>query len=213
MTTKPIIFSGPMVRAILDGRKTQTRRIIKGANHAPGICFDGIELQWRRAAFSASTGGLLSTAPLPCVHGDRLWLREAWSGAHAFRDTPPSQRLSIGTPDGPILREDVWYWADGNPEFGNYEPPRPSIHMPRWASRITLAVTAVRVQRLQEISEDDAQAEGMCGPLIDPELDRIVNQIGVAPSDAFKALWNSLHGPDAWAANPWVAAISFERVT
>ena len=210
MTTKPIIFSGPMVRAILEGRKTQTRRILKTQ---PNMLNGGLPLN----------NGRGTAVRVRYAVGDLLWVREA-----CFAESSPdgdgdgvaypadrSWRIIDYTKKATEKWLDLLYYRRRNDDgfegsAGKLVSP---IHMPRWASRITLAVTAVRVQRLQDISEDDAQAEGMCGPLIDPELDRIVNQIGVAPSDAFKALWNSLHGPDAWAANPWVAAISFERVT
>ena len=92
---------------------------------------------------------------------------------------------------------------------------KPSIHMPRWASRLTLEVKEVRVERLQEISQEDAQREGLRGPLIDPELDSIVNQIGVAPKESFSDLWDSINAKrgHGWETNPWVWVVEFERVT
>lgn len=153
MKERPILFSGAMVRAILDGRKTVTRRTVKG-----------IALDWIAAGFNASyvaddANGL---CPYGCA-GDRLWVRETWSSSVSAEDLTPRQIVDQRWP--------IWYAADsecrflgaddGGPGFMERERRwRPSIHMPRWASRITLEVTGVRVERLQDISEADAQAEG-----------------------------------------------------
>lgn len=179
MTDKPIIFSAPMVRALLDGRKTQTRRVLKKPAAMDALAVFG-------SKFLTLPGNidLIGYAP-----GDRLYVREAFSYEALDVD-----RNGFMPP---------WYWADGNPSSGNFTRPKPSIHMPRWASRITLTVTEVRVQRLQEISNDDAKAEGVLG--------ECAFHVG---NDAtyrapFRELWNSLHGHDAWDANPWVVAVSF----
>lgn len=127
---------------------------------------------------------------MPYAPGDRLWVREAFS----------YDRLDVDH-DG-ILPP--WYWADGNPDAGDWTRPNSSIHMPRWASRLTLTVTEVRVQRLQEISEADAVAEGMA-----PARRLLCGGLNNDPIDDFCDLWNILHGPGAWDENPWVAAISF----
>lgn len=196
MVDRPIIFSGPMVNALLAGRKTQTRRVLKPPYGTFEFLGNG---QWRP----------ICTKAFP---GNRLWVREAWSGEHEFRDVPPSRRQSVATPGGPILRESVWFWADGAPSFGDWERPRPSIHMPRWASRLTLTVTEVRVQRLQEISEADAAAEGCEATGWRPTYGNPDNagfEESIPAKDAFADLWNSLHGPGAWEANPWVAAYTF----
>lgn len=130
--------------------------------------------------------------------GDRLYVREAFVRGHDIDD------------DGNILAPRVWYratdghlnWYDPDTETTRDTPPwKPSIHMPRWASRLTLAVTDVRVQRLQDISRSDAMQEGC--PFANM-------QDGPNPKDWFTDLWNSLHGPDAWDANPWVVAVSFD---
>ena len=183
---EPILFSGPMVRALLDGRKTQTRRVLR-------------EDERQRYAV-----------------GDVLWVKEEWSGHYHFRDTPPAKRVSFMTPDGPILREDIWYWADGRPATGDYERPRSPLFMPRWASRITLEVTAVRVQRLQEISDDDALAEGVtkvrdhCYVIqgFGYDLSGLCHSSPIVP---FAHLWDSLSGKRGygWDQNPWVIAPTF----
>ena len=208
MTDRPIIFSAPMVRALLDGRKTQTRRVLKPqvAGHAYRLAtYDP-----NGAAFFASDDtGTMQKVRLPYATGDRLWVRENWSGNYYWHETPPRDRQS-GCWGGEIhIKEDVWYWADGSPEYGDWEKPRPSIHMPRWASRLTLTVTGVRVQRLQDISEADAVAEGVIhdgfGGWRGHE-----GTIGYPTAIwAYHHLWNSLHGPGAWDANPWVVALTF----
>lgn len=206
---RPIIFSGAMVSALLAGTKTQTRRLawrnvmrdIKarsvGTPDAPRI-----ERATHRDA-----------SPWQRVKpGDRLWVREAaWIPPH--RDEISESDLRCGA--------DTWepsYHADGaDPYVEDYRrwgwKSRPSIHMPRWASRLTLTVTEVRVQRLQEMTEGDALAEGVYRDArrhpslpwrASPDLPGWTE-----PRGAFASLWNSLHGPDAWAANPEVVALTF----
>ena len=195
MTDRPIIFSAPMIRALLDGRKTQTRRIIKPS---PEFCGGGRSRDpqnwndpdaWGWENYDEGCWDLLSegyTGRPFYAPGDRLWVREAFSYESLDVD-----RNGFMPP---------WYWADGNPESGDFTRPKPSIHMPIWASRLTLIVTEVRVQRLQEISRGDAMEEGC----------PFANMAdGPNPRDWYRDIWNSIHGPDAWDANPWVAAISF----
>lgn len=185
---RPILFSGPMVRAILDGRKTQTRRVVKpqpGIHCVPWQRPDG-QFIW----IIAETGHGVSE-PFTCPFGqigDRLWVRETWNADWCDRTI---------------------YKADGGyAKHAGYsvEPRwRPSIHMPRWASRIMLEITDVRVQRLQEISEEDAISEGIHSVAAFPS--------GYSNRDGFAALWNSLAKPDStWAMNPWVWAVSFRRL-
>lgn len=208
---KPILFNDAMVRAILDGRKTQTRRVVDSiagmgrvaefqASHTPGYAWT---FRDRRSLWNDLTGSqLLSRCPLG-QPGDRLWVREAWGiPQHGM----PSHARDV---------RDVVYRADGDKEFREYGYRwRPSIHMPRWASRITLAITDVRVQRLQDISEDDAQAEGCeahsgcngCGACMGTDCDE-------SAVDGFRDLWDSIAKPGTlWRDNPWVWAISFQRV-
>lgn len=200
MTEKPILFSGPMVKAILDGRKTMTRRVLKpqpiwsdgGSINDGGGQMDYIEPHWAREP-------KLAYAP-----GDLLWVRETWAEA-----------CELDENDKPATDMRTYYRADGEP-FSRYLDPdtdewregikwRPSIFMPRWASRISLRVTAVKVERLQDISEDDAKAEGS-------PLGMIYERETPTHHAGFRDLWNSINGPGAWEANPWCAAYSFERV-
>lgn len=153
-TERPILFSAPMVRALLAGTKTQTRRIVKWRDVAPGLNLSFTGLSASRIVETwvlespSRTSREWRCAPTPCPYGkpgDRLWVREAFGFVTHDRDGPRPESL--------IFR------ADDNAEWdGKW---RPSIHMPRWASRVTLGITDVRVQRLQEISEEDAIAEGI----------------------------------------------------
>lgn len=216
MTERPIIFSAPMVRALLAGRKTQTRRVLKPQ---PNRLNGGKPLNDGYGNYSVADGW----RPYRFRKGDRLWVRETW--------TPETDR-GIGYPpphdDGRPIRwdkdeEDVRYWTQPHYRATDPEPDlvyadsdgptcrwRPSIHMPRWASRLTLVVTNVRAQRLQDISDDDAIAEGVepwgSGTAFVQLEDA---QTYSTVRGCFAALWDSIHGPEAWAANPWVVAISF----
>jgi hypothetical protein len=213
---RPILFSGPMVRAILDGRKTQTRRVVQACG-TPCQKDDGSWLDvWEEGRLPCGGMEREVAKPLrvPCAPGDRLWVRERWSGIHEFRNTKPSERESFVGDGVPYLRDDIWYWADGEPEGGDYEPPRVSLHMPRWASRLTLTVTDVRVQRLQEISEADAIAEGCEASGWRPSFadpDNTAGHENMSARDAFAALWDSLNlsRGHPWINNPWCCVVSF----
>lgn len=175
MKARPILFKPDMVRAILDGRKTQTRRIVNGEH---------------LGCLNAGLGANSETCPYGAP-GDLLWVREAW-GNGATR---------------------VMYKAGCNRMYRPPEGWKPSIHMPRWASRLTLEITDVRVERLQGISENDARAEGIadggclnCGEhepcgCAEPKPDA---------RDAFIHLWRSINGEESWSANPWVWVIQFQ---
>lgn len=202
MVDRPIIFSAPMVRALLDGRKTQTRRVLK-VPMTHRIDDEGIIWAW--------TDWGEDMMPYPYAHGDRLWVREAWHTSKAYDDLPPRDMGG----EEPILyvaddrlRTNGWSSADWRE--GRYRHAR---FMPRWASRRTLIVTDVRVQRLQDISEADAVAEGIEGDPVNawrcyqPEPKGQTHW--ACPRESFRTLWNSLRGPDAWDANPWVCALSF----
>lgn len=216
MADKPILFSGPMVRAILDGRKSQTRRLLstaKGEMSSPPYEADGSALF---VQFLGNDGMPMQPLHLRYRVGDRLYVREAWSGIHAFRNTPPAQRESVMTPGGPLLREDVWFWADGNPESGDYEKPRPAMHMPRWASRLTLTVADVRVERTLDISEADAIAEGVYAASVTGgrvlswlPAEELRSRFYEDPRQAYWALLDHLHGDGFSVSNPWLAAYSF----
>lgn len=212
MPERPIIFSGPMVLAVLEGRKTQTRRVLNPQPETRRFCTAcGLhEGEWA-ACEAPECGDLTEPQPvslrLPYAVGDRLWVRERFSGPHDYeKERWPPRAWFTGDP--------IWYWADGNPVGGDWTRPKPSIHMPRWASRITLEVTDVRVQRLQEISEEDAVAEGFGKPFVvlpDPEDGRLEEWPAFAsPRKCFAHYWGHLHGPGSWETNPWVVAIGFK---
>lgn len=182
MRERPILFSGPLVRAILEGRKTQTRRVVKP------VVSDILD-----------AGGLPGHRLYPYgLAGDRLWVREAWSTSDEFDEDPPSRVPS----DAPIL-----YMADGSArsEDGLAAPwgrTRPSIFMRRPMSRIDLEVTGVRIERLQEITEEDAIAEGITSDPADLVPARLV----------FADLWRQINDKRpgcSWDANPWVWVVSF----
>ena len=208
--TRPILFSAAMVRAILDGRKTQTRRIV---NPQP----DGT---WRGSIYDDpvvlmpkhidgvpwfDVGGIYGLKACPYgTPGDRLWVRESWQAVHFSKDIetghydgwhhataiPKDARDGFWTPV--YAADQIW---DESREDRGY-PWRPSIFMPRWASRITLEITKIRVERLQDISDADSHAEGCATP-------------ATAARSHFRNLWESINGPGSWAANPWVWVIGF----
>ncbi|HEI6714200.1 TPA: hypothetical protein SJ157_000044 [Yersinia enterocolitica] len=181
MNEKPILFNSEMVNAILSGRKTQTRRIIK-LDHERGMVNPVV--RGRNGEISSITCRL---APMLCPlgqPGDQLWVRETFGKYRA-------------APLGFVYR------ADGELPCGDPERWTPSIHMPRWASRINLLITSVRVERLQDISDADASAEGC-------KISSM--QSGECLSDMFARLWKSIYGDESWQANPWVWVINFERM-
>ena len=198
MTDKPIIFSAPMVRALLAGTKTQTRRILKPQppEWVTRMTHEG------RCGWIGSGDGHGTLMHAPCAVGDRLWVREALICA-----TENMGKFAS-------FADVVCYAEDGSTalrefQMVNWPWKRETLNvrfMPRWASRLTLIVTDVRVQRVQSITEADAVEEGV-SPISEPD-DRKWEHY--APHGvAFRALWNSLHGPGAWDANPWVAALTF----
>ena len=205
MTDRPIIFSAPMVRALLDGRKTQTRRIIKKA-----AAIDALAVFGPQFLMLPGNNDLVGFAP-----GDRLWVREAWSAIMTGGWTIADARRRM-------FSEKIVYRADGH---GHEDGDGwwPSIHMPREFSRLTLIVTDVRVQRLQDISEADAVAEGVkqvsctfppmqgcTRALRQRQIYEWPGGWSVDAVPAYRALWNSIHGPDAWGENPWVCAVTFK---
>lgn len=207
MKEKPIIFSAPMVRAILEGRKTQTRRIVKIPKWAiPGVVrpqpHGGI------VVLRSETGADEDIAP-PVQTGDVLWVRETgWE--RPFR----SARDMC---EGADTWERYYYDADGLTEADHEDfkrwgfKRRSSIFMPRWASRLRLPVKSVRVERLQDISEEDARAEGVTPFRFDPEGDCWTDG---KYKTAFEFLWNEIHGwaDNAWLQNPWVWVYEWEPV-
>ncbi|MCS9381587.1 hypothetical protein N1E52_30440 [Pseudomonas aeruginosa] len=224
MKERPILFTGPMVRAILEGRKTVTRRVMKPQPDFLGSMVDP------NTPFKTLDAGLHARITCPYGEpGDRLWVRETWHVGKPHDKTAPADILA------PLLAEGrgitVLYTAGGwqsvgpagreEPIYPDDQPlpdwagkGRPSIHMPRWACRILLEITAVRVELLQDISEDQARAEGItdggcssCG-----NHERCGCECP-APSavDSFVHLWRSTGGN--WESNPWVWVVEFKRVT
>lgn len=195
MTDMPIIFSARMVQALLAGRKTQTRRLLRIRGHKAfshfGVSdtrgydwhFRDAEKRWRDLRHAE----LLTR--LPWHVGDRLWVRETWA--------------PYGMEALPIEERPIFYRADPDDAPGWMTPPdikwRSSIHMPRWASRLTLIVIAVRVQRLRDMLLNDYEAEGVVNRSM--SVDEAIH--------AFASLWNSIHGFGAWDANPDVIALTF----
>lgn len=208
---RPILFSGPMVNAILEGRKTQTRRVIKPVQ--------------------PRTDGLWPAGRNPledCPYGapsDRLWVRETWYCDHCFeRDYAKTGAVYVGRTLSRKECEDEWrshlfFRADGEPDFGGERADwKPSIHMPRWASRLALEVTEVRVQRLQKISEADARAEGVGEPAFVHEGNHNVwaKHGHERYRLLFQGLWDSINGERlgcSWSDDPWVWALTFKVAT
>jgi hypothetical protein len=228
MTERPILFSAPMVRAILEGTKTQTRRVVKPCKDA-GI---GCELAPNELAGEVNAGDFLNAL---CQPGDRLWVRET-SRAHELTDKEAEadtfgviERLGLEVPpcglDGVVYAADNAFreiensydasmrWAKMHAYRGAQGATVPAIHMPRWASRITLEVTGVRVERLQGISEADAIAEGV-EQSPDGKFPNYLSPSGYAGNSvsSYRTLWESINGPGSWAANPWVWVVEFKGV-
>jgi len=245
MTDLPILFSGPMIQALIDGTKTQTRRVVKITDDLADQAHTGDLVNYygdRRLGMRFE--GTTLVQPIRYTPGDRLWVRETWQ--EFFTDELPKDRPTpikgrMGIPARPDRQSAIAFRADGEmPNHAEYGKAiwRPSTFMPRWASRLTLTVTAVRVQRLQDISEDDAIAEGIYRT--DPTPADI--ESGCTPQDfvfqapgvrqgwgqtkeerqrdqwwpnakgAFRLLWDSLNAKRGfgWEVNPWVCALSFD---
>ena len=233
MKERPILFSGPMVRALLEGRKTQTRRVVRITHRTPGtaLCLEpAIGTPDPKAAAELCPYG---------VPGDRLWVRETWQLVSEQSSVDPNacgSRPRNWDPDG--NRQDgeacAVFAADGPlvPQREGWDTKwKPSIHMPRWASRLTLEITSVRVESLQEVSEADAKAEGLVTLTKDggrtwkygmadrdglPGTDNDGwewRDWSADPRAAYRRLWSDINGPDSWNANPWVWVVEFKVVT
>lgn len=223
MSNKPILFSAPMVKALLAGVKTQTRRIFKPQPnmHDAGDC----SINGHRGDADYLMREVAPKFWLRIKVGDRLWVKEtaritSWGEDGEVWMTYAADDAKSGVlyPDDEEYLERLCArveraGAELNAE-GLYEniPPaalvKPSIFMPRWASRITLTVTHVRVQRLQEISDEDAIAEGV-EPTAFGDKDIDGDWWAGAPVARYQQLWNAINGAGSWEANPWVAAYSF----
>lgn len=232
MTERGMIFNAEMVRVILDGRKTQTRRIMKAQPsedftpmnmaleadykarwYTPGIVDkDGYLQPAGKEVFGVANENEGYSCPFGAV-GDRIWVRETWARYNIDQDSHDMAYRAT-------IPED---W----PESGRW---RPSIHMPRWASRITLEITDVRVERLNAISEQDAQSEGVHTEVWDQTvvarnyaaIDEFFQfwsedmphyvEMNQLYRSSFRSLWESIYGAENWQANPWVWVIEFKRV-
>jgi hypothetical protein len=235
MKEKPILFSAPMVRAILDGSKTQTRQVIKPIGAVDIVTFleeddtpDG-NFGWCRHPCVIEKH---ITCPYGKI-GDYLWVRETYSIVRESTDYETGGEYSAenwhkdyGDPrpylNGILragIKSAIYYPADGDDvcptemfdhigldgkiRWKKSIPHRPAIHMPRWASRITLRITDIRVERLNDLSEEDAVSEGIS--------DRCEDGCWTSAQEKFAVLWDSIHGYGEWNTDPWVWVIEFER--
>lgn len=247
MTERPILFSAPMVRALLAGTKTQTRRAVKSIELARGeargvrvapntfcyLDFDGVPgLSWRPFGGSPTVPYPPEKVVAACPYGapgDRLWVKETFAPC----DAPALKGHVHYRADGAVgLRQqtnggDSWWARSGHTLgladktlqgvwVGAPERWRPSIFMTRAASRITLEVTGVRVERLQAISEADARAEGIVRvglPNDSKPLWQVGHEMHESAVGAYSSLWESINGADSWTSNPWVWVVEFKSLT
>lgn len=232
MRERPILFSTPMVQAILVGRKTVTRRVLKpqpDSDGGPPLATGWFHPETADGGPGPHTFGVYGVDwHVRCPYGapnDRLWVRETFAPVNAHGHKCAARDAAFV-----VLRDGAQQYRDGMPipALPKYAPDafdgiewRPSIHMPRWASRITLEVVSVRVERLQEITEEDARAEG-----VRPSDAAVVFQndasgrphqrsdMGMTHLGAFAVLWDQINGKRApWVSNPWVWRVEFRRVT
>ncbi len=216
MKERPILFSGPMVRAILEGRKTQTRRAVKTdlVSYNLATCEEGpLDARQIKNQVKCPYG----------KPGDRLWVRENWYYYDKYESRNFCETRKIPySPDGVMpgaegfhLRRIRYEATEGNPDPVSPWRIRPSIHMPRWASRITLEITGLRVERLNDISEADAVAEGVRYMGEGEGYEDYCLGPGTWCTSAkasFASLWVSINGSDSLSANPWVWVLEFKRL-
>jgi hypothetical protein len=213
---RPILFSGPMVRAILEGRKTQTRRVVKDQPNfdwSPTVRFYSptvIDRNGNEKPGAEVYGASDESFGRKCPYGkpgDRLWVRETWG----LFDTEPK--------DGPEGAHIYYRASDENLHECRYQLWRPSIHMPRWASRILLEITDIHVHHLLSITEEQALAEGCfrlpaTGRITDVKGGQYAGRVWRNARDWYRELWDELnfHRGYGWGVNPWVWAITFRRI-
>lgn len=225
MKERPILFSAPMVRAILDGSKTQTRRAVKPPRTRPAFILQDHGNGWWPYQSDDGESALCNDGnehPYNCPYGkpgEQLWVRETWR--HTASSLDEARAITEDMCSGTAVDYRATYIDECVRELGfskadaemadSFEVWRPSIHMPRWASRITLEITAVRVERLHDISEADAVAEGIARRgegwawYSDPWA------YTMSPVTSYSDLWESINGPQSWEANPWAWVIEFKR--
>lgn len=223
LTARPILFSGPMVQAILEGRKTQTRRVLKlqpldvltkrppWANNATRV-FNGRRCWFYLAETNPNRGGIFK-----CRHGevgDQLWVRETWATSildpegSSFQDDPDNYTIVYRADKDDAKWKEHWTHCEvvnGRCKQTPCAPPwRPSIHMPRWASRLTLEITDVRVERIRQITSADCIREGF-SPTMRNET---------PAKERFKELWDTLNAKrgHSWESNTWVWVLSFKVI-
>lgn len=221
MKEYPILFSGEMVKAILEGRKTQTRRIIKFDENRR------FRYKHNRFTYFLDIESLLRTKDA-CPYGtpgDRLWVRETWCKYHTLdgneNEIPGTGRYYYAANDWPKFDYYIDETTGKHREFPKW---RPSIHMPREASRINLVIDKISIERLQDITEKDARAEGIKGWTKDGEFYKYGitepgepgaiewREMPLSSIDAFKNLWDQINSSRAnWESNPWVWVIKFHR--
>lgn len=204
MKERPILFSGPMVRAILSGQKTVTRRAMKHQPcRKPVMVPNGGANFWSNPLYIQ--GAMMGSQNHSCPYGqpgDLLWVREAWA--------------QVNVAQAPGESWVVYRECDNRTDYGG--PWKPSIHMRRRDSRILLEVTDVRVEQLQDITEDQAEAEGIegcipsCPGPYDEHGDPECDCMNLTYEQSFQALWKSINGRKSWDANPWVWVVEFKRI-
>ncbi len=230
MKERPILFSAPMVRAILACTKTQTRRVMSLHPSAIACCCGGTAARWVSEGdrwHCGTCGGGARLRPRDVEYarcpygqpGDQLWVRETWQGFYEDEmppERPRGPRYTMGQPARPDRLSFVYYRSDGDvPAHPLYGAPlwKPSIHLPRKYSRLLLEVASVRVERLQSISPEDALAEGIV-QLRDGGYGLPAGEYyhHSDPSQSFFQLWADINGPGSVEANPWVWVINFKRL-
>ncbi|EPV0698350.1 hypothetical protein [Klebsiella pneumoniae] len=231
MKERGMIFNADMVRAILDGRKTQTRRIMKpqpepcprGGHWWPSNVFKTmLHVEDEMQNGKGGWGGLVGDAcPFGDV-GDRIWVRETWQAIHEELNDDGYVDETTFAPSIPKVEDNYWHsayaadnWCEEREQRGF--PWRPSIHMPRWASRILLEITNIGVQRIHSISQNDAAREGLMklpatGRYCINHGDQYFGGASHDAREVFSWLWQSIYGEESWEANPWVWVIEFKRI-
>jgi hypothetical protein len=221
MKERPIIFSAPMVCAILEGRKTQTRRTLKYQPIDVRRVFMKPEINM---SYVENAHGV-EIPHWPCPYGkpgDRLWVRETHEAYYVSRgETSYSAGVKYRADDEKrlISIDALTYQKLNSTDSKGWTP---SIHMPRWASRINLEITGIRVERLQDISEQDAMAEGIenvggkfsCSPWRNYRISKPgeMNMHCASPQRSYMTLWESINGAGSWNINPWVWVIEFKKI-
>lgn len=212
MKERPILFNTEMVKAILEGRKTQTRRIVKPQPEGATLK-SHLDGKWLTKKFNGLVLPQIEDLPMHNPFGqvgDRLWVRETFTQGYGMTllESEGDDKNAVSIiykADGKEIYKDCSEEVAEN--WGNWENDsddavwKPSIHMPRWASRILLEITNIRVERLQDISESDCLKEGVGSPILRD-----------CKKPKFMQLWESINGADSWAANPWVWVVEFKVV-